>query len=191
MLYPVGFATVKFQLEGVKMVKKSMAKTKEGKRLKVLAKTEKAIKNAPIIETKEQLMTVANLATPVHLLVSGFQAEAVLTMVELMRESSNDAVRLKASGEILALGGNSSEMLKIQAVMSGRHKDLSQMTNAELDAFIAEAKRNQDIAREIAAHNAEDITPMVEAEAIEQPPTVEEPTPWDALGGADNLDGGL
>lgn len=187
----MGFATVKFQLEGVKMVKKSMAKTKEGKRLKVLAKTEKAIKNAPIIETKEQLMTVANLATPVHLLVSGFQAEAVLTMVELMRESSNDAVRLKASGEILALGGNSSEMLKIQAVMSGRHKDLSQMTNAELDAFIAEAKRNQDIAREIAAHNAEDITPMVEAEAIEQPPTVEEPTPWDALGGADNLDGGL
>lgn len=173
------------------MVKKSMARNTEGKRLKVLEKAKKILKTTPEISTKEQLMTVSNLASPVHLLVSGFQAEAVLTMVELMRESSNDAVRLKASGEILALGGNSSEMLKIQAVMSGRHKDLSQMTNAELDAFIAEAKRNQDIAREIAAHNADDITPMVDGEAVNTPPGGAEPSPWDALGGADNIDGGL
>lgn len=108
---------------------------------------------------KQALMTDDNLARPVHILVQDFQQEAVLTLVELMRFSKNDATRQKSATEILALGGNSAEILKIQAIQSGRNKDISQMTNDELDAFISDAKRKLDLQRDIASHDAIVVNP--------------------------------
>lgn len=174
------------------MKKKRMTLSNAAKKAQVLA-TRRAEKNqAPKIVTKQELMTIDNLAKPVHILVSGYQAEAVLTLVELMRESKNDATRQKSACELLALGGNSAEILKIQAIQSGRNKDISQMTNAELDAFLKDAKDRLEARRAIEAHNAE----VVSGQAV---PVVEGslggggaiPTPLDVDNGGNGGDYGL
>lgn len=131
------------------------------------------------------LMTEDNLARPVHILVQDFQQEAILTLVSLMRTSKNDSTRQKSATEILALGGNSAEMLKVQAIMSGRNKDISQMSNDELDAFIVDAKRKLDMQRDIASHDAQVVSPeqSVVSTAIEGVIATpgDDPTPGDML----------
>lgn len=144
---------------------------------------------------KQGLITADNLARPIHILVQDFQQEAILTLVTLMRDSKNDATRQKSATEILALGGNSSEMLKIQAITSGRNKDISQMSNDELDAFITDAKRKLDLQRDIAAHDAEVVNPdqsVINPEvAGELVGGVVDVTPGDALKPQDSEGWGL
>lgn len=148
--------------------------------------------SAPKISTKSKLQTVENLATPVHILVSGFQAEAILTLVELMRESKNDATRQKSASEILALGGNSAEMLKIQAIQSGRHKDISQMTRTEIEAFVVEARRKLTAQNDIIAYNAENVTPPQTIDIPSESASGDsEPAPWDGLNASATADSDL
>lgn len=144
---------------------------------------------------KAELMSDDNLARPVHILVQDFQQEAILTLVALMRDSKNDATRQKSATEILALGGNSAEMLKVQAIMSGRNKDISQMSNDELDAFITDAKRKLDMQRDIAAHDAEVVNPeqsVINPDvASDSGGGVVDVTPWDTLKPQDSEGWGL
>ena len=174
------------------MKKKRMTLSNAGKKAQILATSASNAIQAPKIASKTELMTVDNLAKPVHILVSGFQAEAVLTLVELMRSSKNDATRQKSACELLALGGNSAEILKIQAIQSGRNKDISQMTNAELDAFLKDAKERLEARRAIEAHNAEVVSgqaePVVEGDSGGG---VAIPTPWDCDNGGNNGGYGL
>lgn len=103
-------------------------------------------------------VTQDDLARPLHTVVSKFQHEAVKTLVHLMRHAQSETVRQKSATEILALGGNDSQMLKLQAVMTGKNKDVSQMSVEELESFLQNAKHTLDNRLDAAANKAVIVT---------------------------------
>lgn len=178
--------------------RKKMPLSKAGKAAKIITERKQAIAAAPVINKKEDLMTVENLAKPVHLLVSGYQAEALLTLVDLMRNATSEPVKKQAATELLSLGGHSSEIIKLQAIMAGRTKDISQMSNAELETFVAEARRKVEMNKLIASENAPEVIEgnaeiVVETsgKAQKDPDIVKTPSPLDALKARETEDFGL
>ncbi|MES3016228.1 MAG: hypothetical protein V4721_00555 [Bacteroidota bacterium] len=112
--------------------------------------------NPEALAAKKQQVAVleSQKAQPLHSLIADYQHEAVLTLVDLMRNSSSDPVRRASASELLGLGGNAPEFLKLQAIMSGRNKDASQMTTSELEKFVEDARRELAHKMEFAANGA-------------------------------------
>lgn len=107
----------------------------------------------------KQLVSDEERKQPLHVIIQKYQLLAFKTLVDLMENSSSDSVKLRASNDVLSLGGNSSDMLKLQAVMTGRSKDISQMSADELESFIKNAKDSLQTRIEESAQNAQNITP--------------------------------
>ena len=123
--------------------------------------TQRLIATGAVVEVTE-----ADKAQPLHSLVGKYQHEAIKTLVHLMRSASSETVRKQCASEILSLGGNSSDMLKLQAVMTGKNKDVSQMSVDELESFLQNAKHTLDSKMDMAATSALNVTSTtVESEA--------------------------
>ena len=115
--------------------------------------TQRLIATGAVVEVTE-----SDKAQPLHSLVGKYQHEAIKTLVHLMRSASSETVRKQCASEILALGGNSSDMLKLQAVMTGKNKDVSQMSVDELESFVQNAKYTLDSKIDFAANSATVVT---------------------------------
>ena len=118
-----------------------------------------AIAEQQIQNQSHSLVTDDERKQPVHVLVQKYQHEAIKTLVNLMKNSSSDTVKRQTANDLLSLGGNSSKMLELQAIMTGRSKDVSQMTAEELESFIKNAKDSLQHKIDIAGCNAQNITP--------------------------------
>lgn len=157
--------------------KPSKAKPRKDSKDTILPETRNdvSIPNAPTVP-----LTDSEKAQPLHSVVGRYQHEAVKTLVHLMRHAKSEMVRKNSATEVLALGGNDPAMLKLQAVMTGRNKDVSQMSTEELEVFLRNAKDTLERKKDDAAFNAT----LVNAEEFD--PNLNESDMRDALKTVDN-----
>lgn len=142
---------------------KKMAKQNDIPKRKYVSESEQSLKLlSSVVKNHDISVTDEERRQPIHVLVQRFQHDALKTLAYLMKNSKSDTVRRQSANDILSLGGNSAKMLEIQAVMTGRSKDISQMSADELEAFISSAKSAIDQKLYLAADNAKNITKAID-----------------------------